>query len=106
MLDEAGHVGARVFQARRCGEARTGRGRETLSEENIAAFEIGMSRSRAIGISHLEKVHRRESALKLCQAFFLRKLNHGDVELPGKDRDAAQAGGQSVDEHGAHARNC
>jgi hypothetical protein len=78
-----------------------------LSEENAAAFKVRVvGRSRAIGIGHPEEVHCRESALQLSKALRLRKLNHSDVELTGKDRDAAQAGCQSVDEQGALARNC
>jgi hypothetical protein len=65
-----------------------------------------MCRAGAIGIGYLEEVYCRESALKFSQALLRRKLNHGDVELTGKDRDAAQAGCQSVDEQGTLARNC
>ena len=38
MIQSAGHAGARILQARRCGEARARHSPEALSKENIAAF--------------------------------------------------------------------
>jgi alpha-beta hydrolase superfamily lysophospholipase len=63
-----------------------------------------VSGTRPIGARHFEEVHFRQGVLEFGRRLFFRKLNHRDVELAGHDSGQAEAAGEKVDEHRAHAR--